>query len=56
METPTQPDDAPILNCEQCCAEIPPEGGLQAEVDDVVFFLCGAECYESWKRQRSADD
>lgn len=40
-----------LLTCEVCLKEIPGSAVIGEEVDDYVYYLCGADCYNEWQKQ-----
>jgi hypothetical protein len=49
METPER------VSCETCLKEIPKSEAAMAEARDYVAYFCGADCYQRWIAQRSAE-
>jgi len=54
MKTECTPNEARVIDCDVCLAEIPSGGGISAEGDDYVFHFCGIACYQKWKEQGAA--
>jgi hypothetical protein len=52
MSGPDRPVKPPMVNCQKCLKEIPPDETKSAERDDYVLYFCGLECYEEWQKQQ----
>lgn len=37
------------LPCEECSASLSPTERFSVEVNDYLYFFCGAECFEKWR-------
>ena len=46
-----KPLEEKLLTCEVCLKEIPGSAVIGEEVDDYVYYLCGADCYNEWQKQ-----
>lgn len=46
-------DNTQLLNCDICLDEIPVNGDEYNETDEYVIHLCGIECYNQWKAEKS---
>ena len=49
-EKPDNPKNEPVISCEVCLKEIPPDSGEYLETDEYVQYFCGIECYNQWKQ------
>ena len=43
-------DNAQLVKCEICLAEIPTSGAKSEEVSDYVMYFCGINCYDKWRK------
>ena len=50
---PDQPDETRVA-CAVCRKEIPASEAHAYEVQDYVYYFCGAGCYDDWKKQAEA--
>ncbi len=42
------PATYPMLSTDLCVSQVPESAGMSDEVNDMVYFFCGADCYEQW--------
>ena len=51
MVDTNKPIEEKLLTCEVCLKEIPASTVNAEEVDDYVYYLCGADCYSEWQKK-----
>ena len=38
-----------LLNCCECCKQVPKSAALSFEGKEYILYFCDAECYKQWR-------
>lgn len=51
IDEPRDFSDQETVTCRECRREIPPSEAKSVEGQDYVWYFCGLDCYQAWRRR-----